>query len=264
MPDDSWDLAELAALAVDAARAAGTLLLDRQSGPLQLDTKSSDTDVVSDADRAAEQAVTATIAARRPHDAVLAEESGATAGGSGLRWVIDPLDGTVNFVYGRGEWAVSVAVEDDANTLAGAVYVPTRDEMYHATRGGGAYRGDTRLAVPDPASLGQAMLATGFSYDAKRRGEQGGKIAEILPLVRDIRRTGSCAVDLVDLAAGRADAFYEDEVNHWDVAAAALVAREAGATVGIATGGAGEPSLAVLAAGPTLYPAVAAALTFRS
>lgn len=261
MPD-RYDLAELTALAVDAAQAAGALLLDRWSGPLQLDTKSSETDVVSDADRAAEHLVTATIAARRPDDAVLAEESGAHAGDSGLRWVIDPLDGTVNFVYGRAEWAVSVAVEDGDDTLAGAVYVPTRGEMYTAAKGGGAYRGDTKLTVTDPASLSTAMLATGFSYDAARRGEQGSRIAAVLPQVRDIRRTGSCAVDLVDLAAGRTDAFYEDEVNHWDVAAAALIASEAGATVGLTTGGAGPPTLAVLAAGPTLYPAVAAALAF--
>src|SRR5690606_27191551 len=158
--------------------------------------KSSDTDVVSDADRAAEEAVTTTIATARPHDAVLAEESGARPGESGLRWVVDPLDGTVNYLYGRGDWAVSVAVEGGRHTLASAVYVPSRDEMFRAVRGGGSRRNEEKLTVNEPVDLGQAMLATGFSYDARRRGEQGALIAEVLPQVRDIRRGGACAVEL--------------------------------------------------------------------
>lgn len=258
----SVDPHRLAELAVDAAYAAGRVLLDRRRGPLQVGTKSSDTDLVSDADRAAEETVTTTVATARPDDAVLAEESGSRPGESGLRWVVDPLDGTVNYLYGRGDWAVSVAVEDATHTLASAVYVPPRDEMYQATRGGGAYLGGDKLAVNEPVELGQAMLSTGFSYDAARRGEQGRLVAEVLPQVRDIRRAGACAVDLVDFAAGRADAFYEDEVNHWDVAGAALVAVEAGGTVALTTGPAGAPSVAVLAAGPSLYPAVAAALGY--
>lgn len=262
MTADEYDVAALAELAVDAARAAGRVLLERRNGPLTVQTKSSATDVVSDADRAAEDVATTAIAAARPHDAVLAEESGTHPGMSGLRWVIDPLDGTVNYLYGRDDWAVSVAVEDSVHTLASAVYVPARDEMYHATRGGGAYRSGTRLTVNDPVELGQALLATGFSYDAVHRGEQGRLVAAVLPRVRDIRRAGACAVDLADLASGRADAFYEDEVNHWDVAGAGLVAAEAGATVGLDVGRNGPPSVAVLAAGPSLYPALAAALGF--
>ncbi|MQA78132.1 MAG: inositol monophosphatase [Streptosporangiales bacterium] len=259
---EALDSSELVELAVEAARAAGRVLLERRKGPLAVETKSSATDVVSDADRAAEDVATTTIAAARPHDAVLAEESGTRPGESGLRWVIDPLDGTVNYLYGRDDWAVSVAVEDAEHTLASAVYVPVRDEMYHATRGGGAYRNGTRLTVNDPVEIGQALLATGFSYDAAHRGEQGNLVAAVLPRVRDIRRAGACAVDLADLAAGRADAFYEDEVNHWDVAGAGLVAAEAGATVGLDVGRGGPPSVAVLVAGPSLYPAIAAALGF--
>lgn len=253
---------ELVELAVEAARAAGRVLLDRWTGPLAVQTKSSATDVVSDADRAAEDVATTTIASARPHDAVLAEESGTHPGESGLRWVIDPLDGTVNYLYGREDWAVSVAVEDSVHTLASAVYVPARGEMFHATRSGGAHRDGTKLGINDPVELGQALLATGFSYDAAHRGAQGRLVAAVLPQVRDIRRAGACAVDLVDLAAGRADAFYEDEVNHWDVAGAGLVAAEAGATVGLDVGRSGPPSVAVLAAGPALYPALAKALGF--
>ncbi|MBO0828706.1 MAG: inositol monophosphatase [Streptosporangiales bacterium] len=256
------DLTELADLAVKAARAAGELLLERRTGPLEVHTKSSATDVVSDADRAAEDTVRSTIAAARPDDAVLGEESGAHPGSSGLGWVVDPLDGTVNYLYGRADWAVSVAVEDAEQVLAAAVYVPPRGEMYQATRGGGAYRDGVRLTANDPREIGQAMLATGFSYDARRRGEQGRLIASVLPTVRDVRRAGSAAVDIVDVAAGLADAFYEDDLNHWDVAGANLVAQEAGAVVGVGTGRSGPPTQAVLVAGRTLYPQFADVLGF--
>ncbi|HEX6444898.1 MAG TPA: inositol monophosphatase family protein, partial [Streptosporangiales bacterium] len=134
--------------------------------------------------------------------------------------------------------------------------------MYRAVRGEGAYRDGVRLTANDPSEIGQAMLATGFSYDAGFRGEQGKLIASVLPTVRDIRRAGSAAVDLVDVAAGLADAFYEDELNHWDVAGAGLVAQEAGAVIGVGTGRSGPPSQAVLAAGPTLYQQFADALGF--
>lgn len=256
------DLTELADLAETAARAAGELLLKRRSGPLEVHTKSSATDVVSDADRAAEDTIRATIAAARPDDAVLGEESGTHSGSSGLRWVVDPLDGTVNYLYGRADWAVSVAVEDAEHVLAAAVYLPPRGELYRATRGGGAFRDGDRLTVNDPQEIGQAMLATGFSYDARLRGEQGRLVAGILPTVRDIRRGGSAAVDVVDVAAGLADAFYEDELNHWDVAGATLVALEAGAVVGVGAGRSGPPRQAVLVAGPTLYEQFATALHF--
>lgn len=134
--------------------------------------------------------------------------------------------------------------------------------MYHATRGGGAYRGAQRLAANEPVELGQALLATGFSYDAARRGEQDRLIADVLPRIGDVRRGGSAAVDLADVAAGRADAFFEDELNRWDVAAAALIAVKAGAVVGLDVGATGAPRLSVLAAGPSLYPAIADALGF--
>lgn len=256
------DAIELAELAVTAARAAGELLLERRTGPLEVHTKSSATDVVSDADRAAEDTVRSTIAAARPDDAMLGEESGTHSGRSGLRWVVDPLDGTVNYLYGRTDWAVSVAVENAEHVLAAAVYLPCRGEMYQAVRGSGAYRDGVRLTANDPEQIGLAMLATGFSYDTRLRGEQGRLIASVLPTVRDIRRCGSAAVDVVDVAAGLADAFYEDELNHWDVAGATLIAREAGAVVGVGAGRSGPPRQAVLVAGPTLYDEFATALGF--
>lgn len=253
----------LVELATHAAHAAGAVLLDRYRGPLKVSTKSSATDVVSDADRAAERAATRAIAAGRPDDGVLAEESGVREGSSGLRWVIDPLDGTVNYLYGRDEWAVSIAAEESGRPVAGVVYVPARGETYHATKGGGAFRDGDPLRVNDPVPLGQAMLSTGFSYDATRRGEQGALVAKVLPAVRDIRRGGSAAVDLADLAAGRTDAYYEDDLHDWDIAAGVLVATEAGATVAASTDTAAESTKTVLAAGPTLYPHLASALRFN-
>jgi myo-inositol-1(or 4)-monophosphatase len=185
---------------------------------------------VSDADREAEALIVESLAGERPEDGLLAEEGEAREGSSGRRWVVDPLDGTVNFLFGIGVWAVSVAVEDDEGALTGVVHDPVRDETFTAVRGSGAWRGD-RLRVSDRDRLDTAMVATGFSYDAGNRARQAALLMNVLPHVRDIRRAGAAALDLCSVACGRVDAFYEHGLQPWDSAAGALIAAEAGATI---------------------------------
>jgi myo-inositol-1(or 4)-monophosphatase len=249
-------------IAVDAAREAGRLLATwRGDGrPEVVDTKSSPTDVVTEMDRKSEALITGRIRAVRPGDTVLGEEGGQTAGdsrpGEGVRWVVDPLDGTVNYLYGLPDWAVSIAAEVAGTVVAGVVEIPRYGETFTAAAGQGAWlhRDGTaiRLRCNPGVSLGQALIGTGFGYSAGRRQVQGEVVAALLPYVRDIRRGGSAAVDLCSVAAGRMDAFYERGLNYWDYAAGGLIAREAGAVVGGLAGRAESTSMAV-AAGPGLY-----------
>jgi myo-inositol-1(or 4)-monophosphatase len=220
---------ELRALAEAVAREAGALLREAFAGPaLRVAAKSSPTDPVSEADRAAERLIRDRLAAARPGDAVLGEEGGDTAGHTGVRWIVDPLDGTVNFLFGIPHWGVSVACEDAEGPLAGVVYDPMRDELWAAERDGRAELN----GVPVQASLRQdlptALVATGFGYHADGRRAQAALVARVLPAVRDIRRLGSAALDLAWTAAGRYDAFYEHGLNAWDLAAGALICARAG------------------------------------
>jgi myo-inositol-1(or 4)-monophosphatase len=224
---------ELLAIAEEAARAAGLLLRERfEAGrEVHVRSKSSPTDPVSDADLASQHAIRALLERRRPHDGLLAEEEGAQdAGSSGLQWVVDPLDGTVNYLYGIPQWSVSIAVRDEHGTLAGVVHDPISQETFTAVRGELALRNGDALALRGEQSppLEQALLATGFSYDAALRARHGALIAELLPLVRDIRRFGSAALDLAWTAMGRYDAFYERALKPWDSAAGLLVCEAAG------------------------------------
>ena len=253
------DLLELAAA---VAAEAGELLASwRASGrPAVADTKSSPTDVVTEMDRKAEALITERLLAARPGDAVLGEEGGQrSASRSGVRWVVDPLDGTVNYLYGLPQWAVSIAAEADGVIVAGVVTAPRLGETYRAIRGGGAWLNGEPLACGAGPSLAQALVATGFGYDAGRRKVQGEVVAALLPQVRDIRRAGSAAVDLCMVAAGRVDAFYERGLNYWDYAAGGLIAREAGAVVGGLSGRPESPSMTV-AAGNGLFPRLAEVL----
>ncbi|MDX6569612.1 MAG: monophosphatase [Gaiellales bacterium] len=226
------DPSELLALAERAARAAGDLLRARAAvEPTGLAYKSSDTDPVSDADRDAEAQILRLLHAERPNDAVLGEEGTSTGGSSGLRWVIDPLDGTVNFLYAQPNFAVSIACQDSEGTLAGVVHEPLSGETFTAVRGGGAWRDGVALAVNRPDSLARALVATGFSYEPARRALQGEIVARLLPEVRDLRRAGSAALDLAWVACGRLDGFYEHGLNEWDLAAGALLVSEAGGVV---------------------------------
>jgi myo-inositol-1(or 4)-monophosphatase len=255
---DPGALLELAVAA--AAEAAGMLASRRSAGrPGIVATKSSPTDVVTEADRTAESMISERLLGERPGDAILGEEGGlhGGAGAARIRWIVDPLDGTVNFLYGLPDFAVSIAAEVDGTVVAGVVHVPWRGEVFTAVAGRGAWlhaagRPAVRLRCNEGVPLAKALVATGFGYEAGRRRVQGEVVAALLPVVRDIRRGGSAAVDLCSLAAGRVDAFYERGVNYWDIAAGGLVAAEAGATVGGLSGKPASPDLTI-AAGPGLF-----------
>jgi myo-inositol-1(or 4)-monophosphatase len=211
--------------------------------------------VVTELDRASEGLIRQRLLAARPGDAILGEEGGESGAGP-VRWVVDPLDGTVNYLYGLADWSVSIAAEVGGTVVAGVVTVPVHGEVFTAVRGGGAWlhAGDGRVALRcnTRVALEQALVATGFGYEVPRRAVQGEVVGAVLPRVRDIRRGGSCAVDLCSVAAGRVDAYYERGVNYWDYAAGGLVATEAGAVLG---GLAGRPagSGMAIAAGPALF-----------
>jgi len=269
---DGTPLAELLALAERTAREAGTLVHDGRPSRVEVaSTKSSPTDVVTAMDTASEALILERLTAARPQDAFLGEESGHRTGTSGLTWVVDPIDGTVNYLYGIRAYAVSIAVVLDPASgpgrpdpatwqpLAGCVHDPAGGETWTATLGGGAHLGGTPLPPLRDVDLPGALVATGFSYDARRRAEQAEVVARLLPRVRDLRRIGSASLDLCSVAAGRVDAYYERGLKPWDFAAALLVATEAGAVVtGFDGGPAGADGL--LAAGPALHPAVRDAL----
>ncbi len=254
------EAAELLDLALSVVRPAAELARSmRSAGIPEFSTKTTDTDVVTAADRAVERQVIAALRAVRPADAILGEESGAlpgTDGGAGaVRWILDPIDGTVNYLYGLPGYAVSLAAEVDGVVLAGVVHNAATGQEWTALRGGGAYRGGRRLTGSRVTELGQALLATGFGYDPARRAHQGRVLAGLLPEVRDLRRMGAAALDLCLAAEGSVDVYYEKGLQLWDHAAGGLVAAEAGLRV---TGLAGAPPGAdfVLAAPPALYQAL--------
>jgi myo-inositol-1(or 4)-monophosphatase len=216
-------------LAERAARAAGEVLLSYYGRPPEgVESKSSATDLVSDADREAERTIRELLEAERPQDGLVAEEGSRAEAASGRRWVVDPLDGTINFLYGFPAWAVSVALEDGDGALVGVVHSPIHGETFRAVRGEGALLGDRALRVRPERPLEQALVATGFSYEPDRRAVQAEAIAKLLPRARDIRRAGAAALDLAWVAAGRVDAFFERGLHHWDWAAGRLLVEEAG------------------------------------
>lgn len=242
---------DLCALALHAARGAAELVRGRAAtGVSVADTKTSDTDVVTEADRASEELIRRLIRERRPDDAFLGEEGDDEPGTSGVRWIIDPIDGTVNFLYGLPHYAVSIAAEVggpvDGEVVAGVVLnVVTGTEYVAHTRAGEliALRDGESITVRSPSPLGQRLVATGFSYDAGLRALQARALVNLLPRVRDIRRLGSCALDLCHVAEGSVDAYVEEGVNLWDHAAGGLVARAAGAHTELSVGVGGRTLL---------------------
>lgn len=222
---------EILDLAVEIARDAGALLLEHFRKPARgVESKSTPTDLVSAADKASETLILDMIGAKRPNDGVLSEEGGGGAG-SGLRWVVDPLDGTINFLFGIPAWAVSIAVEDESGSLVGVVHQPTTGETFSAIRGGGAHLDGREIRVSERGELAEALVGTGFAYDAAAREVQAEVVARVVPLARDIRRAGSAALDLAATACGRLDAFYEAPMEPWDKAAGILLIQEAGGVI---------------------------------
>ncbi|WP_405745394.1 inositol monophosphatase [Streptomyces sp. NBC_01525] len=231
---------ELLQLALEAADRAGRLLRDGRPADLGVAaTKTSPIDVVTEMDIASEKLITGFLAEHRPHDGFLGEEGASIVGTSGVRWVIDPVDGTVNYLYGLPSWAVSIAAEKDGETVVGVVAAPMRGETCHAVLGGGAFNNGERVSHRPAPPLSQALIGTGFGYLAERRAAQAEVVRTLVPRVRDIRRGGSAAIDLCDVACGRLDGYYERGLNPWDLAAGVLIAREAGALTG---GRPGEPA----------------------
>jgi myo-inositol-1(or 4)-monophosphatase len=237
------DTAALLDVARRASRAAGQVLLDGRSTSFTVATKSSATDMVTAMDRAAEQTVVTILAEERAQDAVVGEEGTARSGTSGVRWLVDPLDGTTNYLYDLPFWSVSLAAEWAGEVVVGVVFDPSHGETFAARKGGGAWMhtdGDggrgrrLRRDQPGPMALtlATALVGTGFSYAAEHRARQAAVLAHILPAVRDIRRMGSAALDLCAVAAGRLDAYYERGTQPWDHAAGGLIAAEAGCWVG--------------------------------
>jgi myo-inositol-1(or 4)-monophosphatase len=226
-------MSSLLGVAEAAARTAGALLVERAAtGAGAVHAKSTPTDLASEADLAAEAAIRAVLAERRPGDAIVAEEGGGEEARPGqVGWVVDPLDGTINFLFGIPQWCVSVAATRDGETLAGVVYDPSRDELFAASADGEARLGTSPAEPRRAHELGEALVATGFAYDAELRARQGEIVARLLPLARDVRRMGSAALDLAWLAAGRFDAYYERGVKPWDIAAGVLLCRTAGLAV---------------------------------
>ncbi|MDP9181401.1 MAG: inositol monophosphatase [Actinomycetota bacterium] len=242
----------LLALATDLAREAGALALRMRHSAAVVDAKSSPTDVVTAADRAVEGMLVDALHVARPEDGVLGEEGGSAESASGLRWVVDPIDGTVNYLYGIPHWAVSLGVEDDKGACVGVVYDPSKDELWQAVRGAGATLNGAAISCSAVKELGQALVGTGFGYDARRRAAQAVALPDLLPRVRDIRRLGAGSLDLCSVASGRLDAYYEQGLSPWDLSAGGLIAREAGALVTGLRGA--DPGYAlVLAAAPGVH-----------
>ncbi|GGF32721.1 inositol monophosphatase [Marmoricola endophyticus] len=231
---------DLRDLARDVALTAGALVRQMRADGMDVAaTKSSPTDVVTAADQASERLLRERLLDARPQDGFLGEEGDAVEGSSGVTWVVDPIDGTVNYLYGDPQYAVSVAARVDGRSVAGAVFQPPTGALFTATLGGGAWLGERRLAVRPVVPAAQALVHTGFGYEAHVRARQAAAVAELLPRVRDIRRPGSCALDLCALAAGWCDAYVEEGPHLWDHAAAGLVATEAGARVEVLDPGTG-------------------------
>ena len=236
-------------LAARIARTAGDMvLLGRRAGAPSVDTKSSAVDLVTQWDRASERYIVDELRRCRPDDGIVGEEGSRIEGSSGVDWHVDPIDGTTNFAFGLAGYAVSIGAMDQHGPRAGAVYLPATRELFTATRGGGAYLGSRRLRVSDASNLATALVTTGFSYSTDLRSRQGARVASILPRVRDIRRLGAAAADLCFVAAGRVDAYFEENLNSWDMAAGLLVATEAGAVAGDFSGGPARPAQLIVAA----------------
>lgn len=258
------DATVLRVLAERLAVEAGTLALRGRSalgpGRISHDTKSTATDPVTEFDQAAEQLLVDRLRAECPDDGIVGEEGAGVEGTSGRDWYLDPIDGTANFVYGLPAWCTSVGVVDADGGLAGAVFAPVSGELFSAARGGGSSLDGTPVSASRCTALDEALIATGFAYRPERRRRQAERLAGIIDRVRDVRRSGSAALDLCFVACGRVDAYYEEHLNSWDVAAGLLIAAEAGATTSDERGGAAAPAFTVASA-PGVHRALLDALS---
>jgi len=258
------DGSSLRALAEATARDTGMwVAAQRRHGVGATHTKSTATDLVTVLDRGAEARIVERLSMCRPGDAIMGEEGANQTGSSGIQWLIDPIDGTTNFVYGLGGYAISIGAVDAHGAIAGAVYVPSSDEVFSAHRGGGATCNGMVITPGITSELSQALVGTGFSYDPERRRTQAQRVAHMLAQVRDLRRFGAAAVDLCLVACGRLDVYFEQYLNPWDTAAGALIAAEAGCQIGDFTGGPARHD-EVLVCAPALFEPMVALLDATS
>ena len=252
--------AELLELAQKVGLDAGALLMDRPPA-FEIESKSTAIDIATQMDKKAEKFIVESLLAARPDDGIIGEEGSAVESKSGITWVIDPLDGTVNYFYGLPGWNVSIAAKDKDGSIVGVVTAPTINSTWWATRGGGAFYNGHQIRCNEPIAVDRALIATGFQYDVAHRTTQMTDLAKLVPLARDVRRNGAAAVDLCHVAMGALDGYYEAGLKEWDWAAGGLVATEAGAR--FAQYGQ-EPLRTTLAAGPTLHAHLASLLGFTA
>ncbi|MBM3720164.1 MAG: inositol monophosphatase [Actinobacteria bacterium] len=234
---------DLLKLALESAVATGEILMDRPAA-FEISTKSSAIDIATQMDEAAERLIVERIRSNRPGDAIVGEEGAQVSGSSGIRWVIDPLDGTVNYLYGLPGWCVSIAAKDREGTVVGVVHAPSLGMTWQAVRGSGAFLNGKRISTSEVSQLDKALIATGFSYSREVRQGQSEAIKKLIPLCRDVRRLGAAAVDLCHVASGGVDGYFEVGLKEWDLAAGALIATEAGALV---TGGESDEVMVIAA-----------------
>ena len=242
---------DLLALATTIARSAGDLLGKRPE-VFDVNQKSSAVDFATQMDIASEKLIVDAILAARPNDGIFGEEGSERTGTTGITWVIDPLDGTVNYFYGMPGWNVSIAVKDAEGVQVGVVYAPTINGLWQGVKDGGSTYNGKAIACNDPIALDRALVATGLSYDIAKRTGQAELLSRLIPRIRDIRRNGAAAVDLCMVAMGALDAYYELGTKEWDHAAGGLIAQEAGALVTGRLGGEPNEEM-VIAAGPALH-----------
>jgi myo-inositol-1(or 4)-monophosphatase len=252
--------AELLELARKVGHDAGALLMERPPA-FEIESKSTAIDIATQMDKKAEKFIMESLLAARPDDGIIGEEGSSVESKSGITWVIDPLDGTVNYFYGLPGWNVSIAAKDKDGSVVGVVTAPTINSTWWATRGGGAFYNGHQIHCNDPIAIDRALIATGFQYDVAHRTTQMTDLAKLVPLVRDLRRNGAAAVDLCHVAMGALDGYYEAGLKEWDWAAGGLVAIEAGARF-VQYGQ--EPLRTTLAAGPTLHGHLASLLGFTA
>jgi myo-inositol-1(or 4)-monophosphatase len=252
--------AELLELARKVGLDAGALLMERPPA-FEIESKSTAIDIATQMDKKAEKFIMDSLLAARPDDGIIGEEGSSVESKSGITWVIDPLDGTVNYFYGLPGWNVSIAAKDKDGSVVGVVTAPTINSTWWATRGGGAFYNGHQIHCNDPIALDRSLIATGFQYDVSHRISQLEDFSKLVPIVRDLRRNGAAAVDLCHVAMGALDGYYEAGLKEWDWAAGALVATEAGATFKHYGQG---PMRISMAAGPSLHSQLEAHLGFRA
>ena len=252
--------AELLELARKVGLDAGALLMERPPA-FEIESKSTAIDIATQMDKKAEKFIMESLLAARPDDGIIGEEGSSVESKSGITWVIDPLDGTVNYFYGLPGWNVSIAAKDKDGSIVGVVTAPTINSTWWATRGGGAFYNGHQIHCNDPIALDRSLIATGFQYDVSHRISQLEDFSKLVPIVRDLRRNGAAAVDLCHVAMGALDGYYEAGLKEWDWAAGGLVATEAGAR--FAQYGQ-EPLRTTLAAGPTLHGHLTSLLGFTA